>query len=365
MAVGIKEIANELNLGVSTVAQALGRRGTVSMRTRQRVLEQAAKMGYIPNRNAQRMRKGRTGVIGLMVPDVVYSPYVEVVQHLFRLTESGGNELQIALTEFDTELEDRAFAGMLASRVDGVIAKVGYARWEDVPENSFLRRIVAEGTPVVLYSNPIEGSGLPYMEHPMQQSIKLVVRHLLSLGHRRIGGLIPAVRPFGPQMQSWVASIREEIAAQGGDAELEIISLQRDGAGIEGPRGVFPEYVNQNHPAHAVPAGRELLHQAMRMNPRPTAVVAYSDPLAIGAILEAQAQGLKVGRDIAIAGCGQMPTSFFSPVTLTTVDRRPLLYAEKLLGLLQAHMEKKPSAEPARSDRIEPLLVIGESTTGA
>jgi DNA-binding LacI/PurR family transcriptional regulator len=370
VAVGIKDIAAELNLGLSTVAQALQGKGTISPRTRQLVIAHAAKLGYTPNRNAQRMRGRQTGVIGLIVPDVVLSPYVDVVQRLFHLVEGRGTELQIALTEFYPTLEDRAFKSMLASRVDGIIAKVGFERWEDVPMDHYLRRPRAERIPIVLYSNPIEGSGLPYMIHPALPSVRLVVRHLAALGHRRIGAILPAARPFGMAMQNWLGTIRQELAIAGNGTDLQVLGLPADEVGIEGPRGDFRDYINQNHPKSAVPAGRRLFQEAMALPKPPTALVAYSDAVAIGAVFEANDRQMRVGRDIAIAGCGQMPSSFFSPISLTTVDRRPQLYAEKLFNLLLGHMadparlQQSARGELTMTDEVEPLLVPGESTIG-
>ncbi|HEX8339947.1 MAG TPA: LacI family DNA-binding transcriptional regulator [Tepidisphaeraceae bacterium] len=364
MAVGLKEIASDLNLGLSTVAQALGGRGTISPRTRRLVVEHAAKLGYTPNRLAQRMRQDRTGVIGLIVPDVVLSPYVEVVQHLFQMVEAKGLELQIALTEFYSSMEDRAFKSMLSSRVDGVIAKVGFHRWEDVPGDHYLRRARDMGVPVVLYSNPIAGSGLPHLIHPMFESVKLVVRHLVGLGHRRIAAMVPAVKPFGGAMQGWLTAIREELTRIAPDVRLQIVGLPMGTGDEEGPRGVFKEYVNQNHPQHAIPAGRYLYRQAMSVAEPPTALIAYADPVAIGAIFQAQAEGLKIGRDVAIAGCAQLATSHFCPISLTSVDRRPRVYAEKLLGMLCAHIDPKTRPGAPGTDEVEPLLVIGESTVG-
>jgi len=364
LAIGIKDIAEDLNLGLSTVAQALRGNGTISPRTRRLVVEHAAKVGYTPNRHAQRMRGRQTGVIGLIVPDVVLSPYVEVVQHLFHLVESQGKELQIALTEFYDEMEDRAFKSMFASRVDGIIAKVGFARWEDVPSNHYLRRAKDDGITVVSFSNPIAGSNLPYMVHPMEQSLRLVVRHLIGLGHRRFGALVPAIRPFGPAMQSWLAFFREELATGAPEASLEIVAMPSGDVGVEGPGGVFRNYVNQNHPKHAIAAGRQLFRDAMQPSQKPSALVAYTDPVAIGAIFEAQAQAMRIGRDIAIAGCGQTPNSFSCPIALTTVDRRPNLFAEKLLNMLLGHLDPKMRSTAPMVDSIDPLLVLGESTLG-
>jgi LacI family transcriptional regulator len=362
--VGIRDIAEDLNLGLSTVAQALRGSGTISRHTRRLVVEHAAKLGYTPNRHAQRMRGRPTDAIGLIVPDVVLSPYVEVVQYLFHLVEGAGKELQIALTEFYDEMEDRAFKSMLASRVDGIIAKVGFARWEDVPEKHYLRRAKADGIPIVSFSNPIAGSNIPYLVHPMEQSVRLVVRHLIGLGHQRFGALLPAIRPFGPAMQNWLAFFREELAARAPSASLEIIGLPSGESGVEGPGGAFRNYVNQNHPKHAIPAGRQLFRQAMELAQRPTALVAYTDPVAVGAIFEAQMGSLRIGRDVAIAGCCQTPNSFSCPIALTSVDRRPNLYAQKLLDMLSAHLDAKAGAEKPMVDSVEPLLVMGESTIG-
>ena len=364
MAVGMKEIAKDLNLGLSTVAQSLQGKGTVSSQTRRLVVEYAAKVGYMPNRNAQRMRSSRTGVIGLIVPDVVLSPYVEVVQHLFQAVETQGRELQIALTEFDWSLENRAFKNMLASRVDGIIAKVGFSTWEEIPADHSLRWAKTEGVPLVLYSNPIEGVDFPYLKHQHGPSSRLIIQHLLQLGHRRIAALVPAVHPFGPAMRIWLAAIQEELASYGAAVQLEVVGLAVGEVDKEGPLGVFRDYINQNHPQYAVPAGRELFRSAKTLASQPTAMLAYSDAVAIGAIFEAQAHGLKVGREIAIAGSGQMPSSFLCPMTLTTVDRQPQLYAQKLLHLLLAHMDPAERARAPQSEEVTPLLVVGQSTMG-
>lgn len=365
MAVGIRQIAQDLNLGVSTVAQALGGTGTISPRTRLLVQQHAAKLGYIPNRNAQRMRGAQTGVIGLIVPDVVLGPYVEVVQHLFQLVEEQGKELQISLTEFDRDLENRACKRLLSARVDGVIIKSGYPRWEDVPQSDYLRRIVAEKTPAVLYSGPIAGSGIPYIRHPNETAVGPVIDHFLALGHRRIGVLLPAARPFGGAMQTWLSAVAEALARAGHPADFEIIGLPTGTAGLEGPQGNYKDYVNQNHPQYSVPVGRYLFRQAMALPVRPTALLAYTDTVAVGAIYEAQAAGLKCGRDVAIAGCMQLPTSFLCPITLTTVDRRPRVHATKLLALLAAQAEGSGADHVPACDEVEPLLVIGDSTVGS
>ena len=131
MPVTLKQLAQELGLHHSTVAYALSGKGTVKQATRQRVREAAVQFGYVPNGLARRMRSRRTNLIGLVIPDVLIN-YNEFIQQIFRGSLERGYDAQIGLTEFKRDLEDKAVRFLMESRVDGMIIRSSFFRWEEV-----------------------------------------------------------------------------------------------------------------------------------------------------------------------------------------------------------------------------------------
>jgi len=192
---GIKEIANYLNLGTSTVAYALSGTGDVSKQTRERILAYANSVGYLPNRNARRIRARRTSVVGAVVPDLVLV-YNETVQQLFRATIERKLELQVTISEFNEELEDRAVQTLMESRVDGLLIRSRWAQWDEVPESSWLRRAIAHGLPVVALASPIVGAPVPCLSMPVREQARMLTEHLMSRGHRRIAWLFNTPMPL-------------------------------------------------------------------------------------------------------------------------------------------------------------------------
>ncbi len=357
MAVTIKELAGELGLDHSTVAYALSGKGSIKPETRERVRRKAQEMGYLPNANARRMRTQRTQTLGLAVPDVVLV-YNELVQHLFRGAIKRGFELQIALTEFDAALEERALRSLLESRTDGLIIKSRYARLSDVPHDATLRRLVELGVPAVLYGTPIEGCDLPALALPTRQGSQMLTSHLLDAGHTRFAWLLP-VDALHPAQTERVEGTRIELARRGLNFEPEAVFHFARTPSKFGESTDYGNYVNQSLPRVAIERGRELMERALQLSPRPTAVLCQNEATAIGAILAARDAGLQVPEDVAIAATNTTLAAALSPVSLTTVDVPSEAVAAHLLSLLLSRIEGTPQETP---EPLAPLLRLGESS---
>ena len=221
MAATLKELAEIVGLERSTVAYALSGKGTIAPATRAKVLRKAAQIGYMPNRMARRLRSSQTKLIGLVVPDVLGS-YNEIVQEAFRGVAARGYDVEIALTEFKPEMEDRAVRSLLESRVDGIILKTGYPRWSDVPGGSALRQMKETGTTAVCLDYAPEGSELPCFQIPARQMGLMVTEHLLALGHRRIAWLLPTHCRVGYSSLSGSCGRFGRCHASGRDGHLRV-----------------------------------------------------------------------------------------------------------------------------------------------
>lgn len=356
MLLTIKELARELDLDHSTVAYALSGKGTIKEETRRRVREKAAELGYVPNAIARRMRAQKTGTIGLVVPDVVLI-YNELVQHIFRGAIARGSEVQIALHEFNGELEDRALRSLLEARVDGIILKSHFDNWDNVPENHALRQVAAQNVPTVCYSYPIENSPFPTLALAVERQGEMAAEHLLELGHRDFAWLFP-VDEFSRPQTDRVEGSRCALQKRGLSLpDSHVLSLPaRDTSQND---EVIGNYLNQALPRTGIEIGRALLKRALQLEPRPTAILAQNEATAIGAIFAAQELGLSVPRDLAVVATNRTLAAELAPFSLSTVDIPAAAAAAQCLELLWKRIEGE---ETAPLTFCEPQLQIGASS---
>jgi len=368
MPVTLKELADMVGLERSTVAYALSGKGTISAQTRAAVLSKAAEVGYMPNRMARRLRSRQTKLVGLVVPDV-FGVYNEIVQEAFRGLTARGYDVEISLTEFKPEFEERAIRSLLESRVDGVILKTLYAKWADVPEGSSLRQLKETGTATVCLDYAPEGSGLSCFQLPSREIGRMVTQHLLEQGHRRIAWLLPTHAP-------WDARIYWDRVAGSGDAfrsagldpsSLMAFALSPDAA-VEPEAGDAESedsrsYILESLPGKGIRRGQALFRQAMASVSRPTAVICYNDVVAMGALLEAQQMGLRVPEDVAVAANSHTTATELAPMSLTSVVMPTAEVVRCTLDLLFGRINGESAVSP-KMVTTRPRLIVGRSTAG-
>ena len=393
--VGILRIALDLSLGTSTVAHALAGNGTISDKTRRRVLAHAEKVGYVADRNARRMRARRTGVVGLLVPDVVLN-YNDVVQHVFRHVAARGDEAQIALTEFDGDLEDRAITAMLEARADGILLKSCFARWADVPAGHALRRAVAAGVPLVLWGGRIEGVDLPAFQGPYAEQGRQVAAHLIGAGCRRLALVLPTPGSLGhPAHAAHAAGVRAAMAGAGLDpAGLRVACPESlDGSAADRGDGHdhFGNYIDQSVPRIGVENGRRLTAGLLDGSPAnlaencggpapsrfagdgpPDGIIYQNDLMAVGGLRDLAGRGLSVPGDVRVAVLHHTVAGEMSPMTLTHSRIDPHDATAAALALLYGLIasagdgsdpsDADPVAGPPADVTVGPHLIVGESS---
>lgn len=368
MPVTLKELADMVGLERSTVAYALSGKGTISPHTRAVVLSKAAEVGYMPNRMARRLRSRQTKLVGLVVPDV-FGAYNEFVQESFRRLTAQGYDVEIALTEFKPEFEERAIRSLLESRVDGIILKTLYAKWADVPEGSSLRQLKETGTATVCLDYAPEESGLGCFQLPSREIGRMITQHLLQQGHRRMAWLLPTQAPWDARIY-WdrVAGSGDALRAAGLDpSSLMVYALSPDGAWEAGVMDAENEdsrsYILESLPGKGIRRGRALFRQAMTSATRPTAVICYNDVVAMGALLEAQQMELRVPEDVAVAANSHSTATDLSPMSLTSVIMPKPQVVNCTLNLLLETIKNQGGISP-QTVTTQPRLVVGRSTVG-
>ncbi|MGF1633289.1 MAG: LacI family DNA-binding transcriptional regulator [Phycisphaerae bacterium] len=360
---GLKQIAERLNLGISTVSHALKGDGTVSEDTRRRVNEYAVKIGYTVNANARRMRAGKTRVIGLIIPDVVLT-YNEFVQHAFRHTASTGRELQIVLTEFDPDLEDKGIRSLLEQRVDGILLKSTFKHWDEVPAGHSLRILVATRVPTVLVGDEIRGSGLPRCRTPTEAQARLLVRDAVAKGHRHVAWFLPIdlrEHPLDtlPQHKRAYLAARDEGAQLAGKRfTIRLWTLDQVPAtsvATSTPEAAFLNYISESFPHQATHVGRQMVAAAFESGEPVDAIVCSNDIVAIGAMTELRRRGIRVPEEVLVSAYDATTACHLAPLPLTIALAWPEKVARHATGMLNCLIDGQ---KPKDDDCPTPTLSV-------
>ncbi|MEM1011479.1 MAG: LacI family DNA-binding transcriptional regulator [Planctomycetota bacterium] len=351
---GLKQIAGDLDLAVSTVSHALRGDGTVSDDTRRRVREYAAQVGYTANAHARRMRATSTAIIGLVIPDVVLT-YSEFVQKVFRLVAQTGRELQIVLSEFDADLEDHALRTLMGQRVDGVLLKSTFRHMEQVPDDHALRTLVASKTPAVVIGDELRGSGLPCCRTPTEVFARMLVADAIERGHKRVDWLFPLDlrrTPLEslPQHRRAIRAAEEEgQRLAGADFRLRLRTLDElpddDVGDVDPPNGdeQFGTYLNESLPTRALKFGKALARRALAGPDRADVLICINDVIATGAMAAANEARLSIPRDVVIGTYHATVAGQLAPRPMTVAGIDPGEMARATLSTLDAVIAGKTS----------------------
>jgi DNA-binding LacI/PurR family transcriptional regulator len=291
--VTLRTIAEAVGVSRTTVSNAYNRPDQLAPALRDRILGTAHELGYRgPDPAARRLRSGRREAVGLLVSEGLSGALADpasvmVLQGIARATEDAGVALLL--------VPERG--GVRDAVVDAFCL---YSLAADHPSVAGARE---RGVPLVVVDAPrIEGHAFVGSED--RRGARLAVEHLLALGHRRFALLTTSVIH-----RDRLAGYREALEAAGvGWARYELAADLPE-RGLEGGR------------------------LALAANPRPTALIAATDQLALGALEAASEAGLRVPDEVSVIGFDDIPGAAWSRPALTTV-RQPLLEKGEVAGRL-------------------------------
>jgi LacI family transcriptional regulator len=303
--VTLMDVAAAAGVSKSTVSRILDERLPRSeSQTAQRVRRAAAELGYFRDVSAASLRRGRTMTIGVVVPRLTDTVMAMLYEALAHACQRSGQFAIVATTDDEPHADRAAVEALLQRRVDGLVLST--ARMGD----DFPGELAARGVPYVLALRT-DGRSLSSVGDD-ELGGYLATRHLLDLGHRRIGLIA------GPQYAS---------SARGR---------------VEGYRHAMAETGVDTHPSWVVESsfgiesGADAARELMELDPRPTAVFAVNDNTAIGALSTFEKLGLSVPQDVSLVGYNDIPIVSRLPVPLTSVRVPFDQIAKAALELLSA-----------------------------
>ena len=335
MSASIKEVALKAGVSIATVSRVLNDKGPVAVETRQRILAAIEQLRYVPHGAARSLITNQTDTIGVLLPDLYGEFFSEVIRGIDLAARRSGFHVLISGFHSD-RAEIEAVLRALRGRVDGLIVLS-----PDVDAQS-LRRNLPETLPVVLLNTPVEGDGADFDAINLDNhgGAFAMVRHLAGLGHRRIAFI------RGPEEN---ADARERLRGYR-DA---LLSLEIAGEEELELGGDFSEESGYR-------AGQRLL----ALEPRPAAVFAANDSMAIGCLFALREAGARVPGDIALAGFDDIPIARYITPSLSSVHVPIAELGTRAMERLLHAVDNKNGHE-RRQETVATTLVVRGSCGGA
>jgi LacI family transcriptional regulator, galactose operon repressor len=267
----VHDVAGRAGVSVATVSRVLSGRGYASSRTRELVLRAAKELDYVPNGMARGLKTQRSGLIALLVPEIVNSFYTTVSRGVEDVANANGLQVIVGNTDENVTKERAYIELMISSQVEGVIvAPAGNSAETLTP-------LITKSIPTVLVDRAVAGIATDIVRGDGVADAATLTQHLLNLGHRRIALI-------NGHLETSVARDREQGFRQ---AHAEV--------GIE---------IDER----LVSSGTWFIDDAYRRvgallddGNRPDAIMATNNFMAIGAFRALRERGLQVPEDIAVA----------------------------------------------------------------
>ncbi|MCP2332628.1 LacI family DNA-binding transcriptional regulator [Actinoalloteichus caeruleus] len=340
---GLSEIASAAGVSVSTVSRVLNRRAGVNHETRQRVL---AALAELPHTSRGVAALGRTGVVGLLVPELSNPVFPAFAEALETRAARAGFSCVLCNTRSSEpdSLGEEQYVGMLLARgVTGMIfvspgiANVSPAR--RTARSAYYHQLVNDGVRVVFVNGGVPSADIPDVAVDEQLAGYLATRHLLDLGHRHIGFVSGPARSLPSRLKhaGWATALEEEGLA----ARPALVSHAPYGAG----------------------GGARALGELLDREPV-TAVICSSDHMALGAIRECHRRGVSVPDQLSVIGFDDSPLADYCTPPLTTLAQPIAEMARAAVEELAARLDPDAGAQPvgAHTRIFRPRLVVREST---
>ncbi|WBQ01924.1 LacI family DNA-binding transcriptional regulator [Kribbella sp. CA-293567] len=346
----VKDVAKLAGVSPKTVSNVINGVVFVRPETRERVEQALAELDYVPNMSARGLRNGRSGMIGLALPDLL-RPYSAEITHLVvELAHQRGWGVQIEQTAAEPKREFELLSKARAHLVDGLILN---------PVNLDDSAVTTAGPlpPVVLIGD-VDQDMVSQVAIDNVSAARDMTKHLLDQGYRRIAAVGTPELQGGSSGSSGIGRVggatdsagtaaarlrtrgyREALttAGVGPDPELEI-ALDRWSP--EGAATVVSRYLESHEP--------------------PDALFCFTDTIAVGALSALWTAGVAVPADCAVAGFDNLLESRYAVPPLTTVDFDRRLFVESALDLL-AEQLADPGAKPRRV--MIPHRIVSRAST--
>jgi LacI family transcriptional regulator len=288
--VTINQVAKMAGVSTATVSRALNKPDTVSEAVKKKIERIIKRIGYIPNAGARSLMLKRTGSIGVIVPTLDNAIFAQGLEEFQRQLSQSGYQMLVASTNYDPEIENQQMRNLLLQGVEGI------AMFGSSQKLELIRLLRTRKLPYLhigTLDTPLNGYAAGFDN---KKAIQLGVEYLVQVGHRNFGMIAGKTE-------------NNDRARDRVDGVVELLKRNR----------IFLKKESIIEVPYQIQDARIALKKLLQINPKISAVVCGNDVLAIGALLEAQSQGIKIPYQCSILGFDNLELSRHIQPSLSTI----------------------------------------------
>ena len=335
LSITIKDIAKEAGVSHSTVSRALRGSSLISDETTKHIQETALQLGYLPSAAARSLKTNRSQALGVIVSNIDDPYFSEILQGIEEAAQGDNYSMFMAASQRDTERERIIIQSMRQHRVDGVI--ICSTTFSDEQSRHFSKYDI----PIVVVNNQAAEDYRYSIYHDDVDGSRQLTRHLIELGHRKIGYLGNC--HSGRSTLDRLTGFRQEM----------------EFAGLPVPDNYIHE-IPGSEPEKGICA----VDHFLGLPDRPTALVCFNDMMAIGILKSLQSRGIRVPEDFSVTGFDNIVFSNYTNPPLTTFDQPKRFIGQKAAELILSLIDStsKTSVPEQKIQVLKGNLLVREST---
>ncbi len=338
----ITDVARLAKVSTSSVSNVLnGRSKRMRPETSERIRQAIKKLGYTPNLAARQLKTGYSPFIGLIVPSVADPFFGFFARLVEEAALSRGFQVLLGNCDRDTVRELRYAEVLWRSGIRGIIFG------SSLIQSTHLESLIDKGMHCIAFNRPNLGNDRYIIDSigvDNVQATRLITKHLLALGHRRIGFISGPIDPVcrTDRLHGFRSSLQE--AGIAFDEQL-----------------VWEGFTNNFSNASAIELGRQGAHYLLSKPERPTAIIAINDMLAFGVYGGARDLGIPIPTDLSVTGIDDITLTDVVEPPLTTVQQPVRDITRLAVERLINRLEESSTQTPVHL-MLSPKLIVRAST---
>lgn len=289
----IKDIASVLNISPAAVSKALHDDSRISAKTKEAVKKIAKDLNYQPNHLASALRKGKSNLVGVIVPRTNSNFFSSVIQNIEEVLNKKGYNIIITQSNESYKKECSNIDTLLFTQVDGIIASMA----NETIKLDYYEKIKSKGIPLILFDRGENDLNVDYIGINDYESSQIIVQHLVQQGCQRIAhiGGYRHTRIFNNRIRGYIDAIKKH------HLPLDETLLIESSLTIED--------------------GRDKMMQLLNLKNRPDAVYVAGDYAALGALQVLNENNISIPNQIALVGFGNEPFTAMVTPSISSINQ--------------------------------------------
>lgn len=303
----IKEIAQRLNVSISTVSRALHNHPSIGLRTKMQVQKLAEELHYEPNQAAISFKQGKTMTLGVILPSLGEEFFSIAINGIEDVATENRYTVLIGQSHDNTEREIQIVDTMRRHRVDGLVVSLA----KTTRSYEHFEQLKKYNIPIVFFDRVPDNKDAFSVSCNLHNSSVELVDWLVSKGHKRIGFIKgpDAIVHSGQRLSGYYEGLKKHNIKP--DTSL-VVTTDLSSAKTN-----------------------DAMHKLLALKIRPDAVMAFNDYVALDAIKYTKSKGLKVNKDIVFVSYANLPiTSYMDNPPIASVEQFPYEQAKKATEIL-------------------------------